>query len=93
MNREQKIVRIRKILAENNITKAYFFGSFARKEKKYKDIDIAIVLPKTPLSLFDISGMELEIEEKTGKKADISVLSSIKPRIMKYVEKDLVAVA
>jgi len=93
MKREERIEKIKEILKKHKIKKAYFFGSFARKEKNYKDIDIAIELPKTPLSLFDISGIEIEIEEKTGKKADISVLKSIKPRIRKYVEKDLVAVA
>lgn len=92
MRRAEIIKKINTILKRHKIPKAYFFGSFARKEKNYHDIDIAIELPNSKFSLFDLVGMEQEIEKKIGIKADISVLRSLKPRIMPYVQKDLVEI-
>jgi predicted nucleotidyltransferase len=46
MNRENLVRTIKDILQSSGIKKAYLFGSFARNEKKYHDIDIAIKPPK-----------------------------------------------
>jgi predicted nucleotidyltransferase len=50
MERERIISEISRVLKENGIRKAYLFGSFARKEKDYKDIDVAIDIPKKILA-------------------------------------------
>jgi len=91
MKRNEIISSIRKTLRASGVKKAYLFGSFARGEKKYNDIDIAIVPPKS-FSLFDLVGLELDIADSTGKKADVAILRSLKPAIRPYIERDLTAI-
>jgi predicted nucleotidyltransferase len=92
MERERMISEMRRVLRENGIRKAYLFGSFARKEKGYKDIDVAIDLPKK-FSLLDMVGVQLELEERLGKKIDLVSYRDIKPALRPYIEKDLAAIA
>jgi len=92
MERERIISEISKVLKENGIRKAYLFGSFARKEKDYKDIDVAIDIPKR-FSLLDMVGVQLELEERIGKKIDLVSYKDIKPALRPYIEKDLAAIA
>ena len=92
MKREKIINEIRRVLKENGIRKAYLFGSFARKEKDYNDIDVAIDLPKK-FSLLDMVGVQLELEERLGKKIDLVSYKDIKPALRPYIEKDLAVIA
>ena len=65
------IPRIIEILKKNNIKKAGIFGSYARGDfKKNSDIDILIMPPKN-MSLLDISGLKIELEDALGKKVDL----------------------
>lgn len=91
MKREQIIRTIKEVLNGHGIKEAYLFGSFARKER-YRDIDIAIELPKEKFSLLDLVGVEQELEDETGKNVDVVILRSIKPRLKQYIEKDLTAI-
>jgi predicted nucleotidyltransferase len=91
MTREQIIKTIKKVLIGYGIRKAYLFGSFARKEK-FHDIDIAIELPKRKFSLLDLVGIEQDLKDETGKKVDVVILRSIKPRLRAYIEKDLTTI-
>jgi len=73
------IPKIRKILKKNNIKKAGIFGSYARgEEKKDSDIDI-LIQPTKDMSLLDISGIKIELEETLGKKIDIVSYNYIHP--------------
>jgi hypothetical protein len=90
MNRERLISTIREILQNSGIKKAYLFGSFARNEKKYHDIDIAIKTPND-FSLLDLAHLENILEDKTKKKIDLGTIDSIHPLVRKYVKKDLIA--
>ena len=89
MKREERIEKIKQILKKHNIKKAYFFGSFARKEKNYKDIDIAIVPPRGKFSLLDLVGLEQEMEETVKRPVDLMTLRSIRPAFRPYIKKDL----
>jgi predicted nucleotidyltransferase len=53
MKRDIIIKTIKDTLLRQGIQKAYIFGSFARKERKYHDIDIAIEPPEG-FSLLDL---------------------------------------
>ncbi len=92
MEREKTISAIKGVLRRHRVRKAYLFGSFARGEKRCRDIDIAIVPPSGKFSLLDLIGMEQELEGKTGKKADVSILRSIEPALLPYISRDLTAI-
>lgn len=92
MKREKIVATIISVLKKHRIRKAYLFGSFARNEKKYKDIDIAIEPPKGKFSLFDLVGVEQELEDRIGTKTDVAILSSLKPALVPYIQKDLMAI-
>jgi len=92
MKREERIAKIKQILKKHKIKKAYFFGSFARKEKRYKDIDIAIRPPSRAFSLLDLVGIEQEMEEKIGKDVDLMTIKSISPYFKPYIKKDMVPI-
>jgi len=62
--------KIIKILKDNGVKKAGIFGSYAKGEqKKNSDIGILIDLPKG-MSLFDVVGVELKLEDALNKKID-----------------------
>jgi predicted nucleotidyltransferase len=92
MKREQIIQTIRRTLKRHGVRKAYLFGSFARGEKKYHDIDIAITPPAGKFSLLDLVGLEQEMEGATAKKIDLMTLRSIRPAFKPYIKKDLTAI-
>ncbi len=92
MERDSIIQKIREVLKKNRVSSAYLFGSFARKEKRYKDIDVAITPPKGKFSLLDLIGIEQELEERVGRKFDLCTLDSIKPALKPYIKRDLVVV-
>lgn len=78
------ISKIRKILKKNKIKKAGIFGSYARGEaKKGSDIDILIEPPKG--IGFGFAGIELELEDKLGKKVHLITYKYIHPRLKKYI--------
>jgi len=53
------------------VTKLGLFGSFARgDEKAESDVDILVNFKK-PISLFDHAGIEIDLENKTGRKVDL----------------------
>lgn len=70
---------IKKILRDYKITKASLFGSFARNENDFNDIDILI--ETNSLSMFDILKMENEIRQSVNAKIDIVEFKSLKSSI------------
>lgn len=72
----QKIILI---LKKNGITKAGIFGSYARGDfTKKSDIDI-LIMPSKNMSLLDISGLKIELEEILNKKVDLVSYNYIHP--------------
>jgi len=90
MDREDLLRTIKKILQNAGVKRAYLFGSFARDEKKYHDIDIAIKPPRD-FSLLDLAHLENVLEGKTKKRIDLGTIDSIHPRVKKYARKDFIA--
>ncbi|MBI2647166.1 nucleotidyltransferase family protein [Candidatus Woesearchaeota archaeon] len=84
---QQKIVPI---LKSNNVVRAGIFGSYARGEaKKMSDVDILIkVRNGKKFSLFDLVGLQMELEEKLGKKVDLLTYNGISPYLKKYILED-----
>ncbi len=92
MTRESIIESIKNTLKKYGVTKAYLFGSFARMDDDYRDIDIAIEPPQGKFSLFDLVGVEQELGDLTGKKVDVVIYRALKPRIRNYVDQDLLPI-
>ena len=77
--------RIVPVLKKNKVRRAGIFGSYAPGEQKQNsDIDILVELPEK-LSLFDVIGIKLVLEEKLKKKVDLVEYHIIKPRIKKII--------
>ncbi len=80
------------VLKRNGVVKAGIFGSFARGEaKKKSDIDILIKY-RGKKTLFDLAGLEIELEGKTGKKVDLLTYNSIHPLLKERILKEEVQV-
>ena len=66
------------------------FGSFAKEEEKpASDIDILVNF-KNPISLFDHAGIELELEERIGKKVDLVTEHGLSKFIRPFIINELV---
>ncbi len=82
---------ITKILKRHGIRKAALFGSYARGEqKKDSDIDILVELSK-PLG-FRFIGIQLELEQRLGKKVDLLTYQEISPYLKKYISAEEVPI-
>ncbi|MEK6858011.1 MAG: nucleotidyltransferase family protein [Nanoarchaeota archaeon] len=86
--RDERLRKLKKIvlpiLRKGGVSKAAVFGSFARGEKKYHDIDILVKF-KGRKSLFDLVGLEQELGEILRKKVELLTYKSIHPLIKKHI--------
>jgi uncharacterized protein len=90
MKKAEIIKRLKVVIKKNNIRRAYLFGSFTRKRRKYNDIDIAIEAPEG-FTLLDLSRVANRMEERTGIPVDVVTLRSMHPKIKKAIKKEMVA--
>lgn len=73
------------ILKRQGVTKAAFFGSYARGGmKKKSDIDILIKLSGKK-SLLDLVRIQFMLEDKLGKKVDLVEYGAIKPNLRSII--------
>jgi predicted nucleotidyltransferase len=73
------------ILKLHGALKAGLFGSFARGEASAQsDVDILIEMDDA-ISLLEIAGLKVELEDALGKKVDLVEYNSIKPLIREMV--------
>ena len=78
------------ILKAAGANKAALFGSYARGDQTSEsDIDILADLPHS-MSLFDVVGIKLDLEDVLGKKVDLVQYDAIKPRLRPYIMQDLI---
>lgn len=80
--------RIVRVLKKYKIKKAEIFGSYVRGEQKENsNIDI-LIEPNRGMSLLDLSGIKIEIENKLKKNVDLSRYKYINPYIKKNILKN-----
>ncbi len=83
-----KIIRI---LKKHGIKKAGIFGSYARGDNKKKsDIDI-LIQPRKGMG-FEFFGLQIELEEKLGRKVDLVTYKSIHPYLKERILNDEVKI-
>ena len=76
------------ILKKYHVKKASLFGSYVRGgAKKRSDIDILIEPPKH-MSLLDLVGVELELEDLLKKKVDLVTYNSLHPLLKDRILKE-----
>jgi uncharacterized protein len=90
MNSREKIKEIiKKTLIEKGADFIALFGSFAREEEKpTSDIDILVNFNPS-ISLFDHAGIEIELEEKIGKKVDLITERGLSKYIRPFIINEL----
>ncbi len=73
------------VLKRNGVVHAGIFGSFARGEESGgSDIDI-LVRFRGRKSLLDLARLEIELEEKMGRKVDVLTYKSIHPLLRERI--------
>jgi len=74
--------KITEVLKKNKVSKAGIFGSYSRGEQnKNSDIDIAVEINDSEMSLLGFIALKMKLEEVLGKKVDLVEYSVIKPLI------------
>lgn len=67
------------ILKEAGVTRSSIFGSYVRGgAKKGSDIDILVDLPRGK-TLFDLAGLQMDLEKALNKKIDLVTYNSLHP--------------
>jgi uncharacterized protein len=80
------------ILKKSSVTRAAFFGSFARGDNRPdSDIDLLVELSKSQ-SLLDLIGLEQSLEDKFHKDFDLITFNSVNPRLKNQVYEDLIEI-
>ncbi len=95
MSREEVLAKLRQHAPELQavgVLHLALFGSTARDEADAQsDIDLAAEYdPQSKLSLFDIIGLQHQLEDMFGVKVELCDRSRIKPILRPYIEKDLI---
>ncbi|KKQ07820.1 MAG: polymerase, beta domain protein region protein [Parcubacteria group bacterium GW2011_GWB1_36_5] len=81
---------IKETLIKNGADFVALFGSFARGDEKVEsDVDILVNF-KNPISLFDHAGIEIDLENKTGKKVDLVTEKSLSKYMRPFIMNELV---
>jgi predicted nucleotidyltransferase len=89
MNREKLFKKIVSILIRYRVKKIAIFGSYARGEAKPEsDIDILVEFSERK-SLLDLVGIEQELTEALGVKADLLTEKSISPYLIDRIKKEM----
>lgn len=84
-NLEEIKRKIKPVLIGAGITRSAIFGSYVRGENtEESDVDILIEAPKG-MSLFDLGGLQMDLEEALGRKVDLVNYNKIKPRLKPYI--------
>jgi uncharacterized protein len=73
------------------VTRAYgvrnvrIFGSFARgQQRNASDVDLLVDLPED-MSLLDLSGLKIDLEEAVRRKVDVVPTRSLKPALRETI--------
>lgn len=84
--------KIEPILKKADANRTYVFGSFARGEENEKsDLDLIVDFNETK-SLFELAGLQLELEKATNIKVDLLTRGGIYHRLKDRIEKESIRI-
>jgi predicted nucleotidyltransferase len=79
-------------LKEHGAVEVLLFGSFARgSEKKESDVDIIVEFKETK-SLIEHMQIEMELQDKIGRKLDMFTKKSIDPHLKEHIMSQAVVI-
>ncbi len=78
--------------AAHDVRHAWLFGSAARGEKNFADVDILVEFNRPP-GLLNYMGLKFRLEEMLGKPVDLVSKAACRERFYRHIEKELVNVA
>ena len=85
---KQDIDNIINILQGYKVKKAALFRSYARGDNNEKsDIDI-LIEPANGTTLFDMAGMQIDLQDSLKKSVDVVTYGSINPMLKDKILKD-----
>jgi len=85
---DETIVKIITVLEKYGVEKASLFGSTVRGDFNDKsDIDI-LIKPAEGTTLFDMAGMQIDLQNNLNKPVDLITYGSINPRLKDFILKD-----
>ncbi|GEM_PF-289553 len=85
----QQLRVIRRVLRKNDVKRAHLFGSYARGDAHRKsDVDLLIEF-RGSKSLFDLSGLKIDLEDSLSLPVDVVTYRSLRQRLLPYVKKDM----
>jgi len=85
---KQDINNIIQILQGYKVKKVALFGSYARGDNNEKsDIDI-LIEPANGTTLFDMAGMQIDLQDSLKKSVDVVTYGSINPMLKDKILKD-----
>jgi len=74
------------------VQKAELIGSYARGEaNQSSDIDIILTLSH-PVSLLQLSGYRIELEELLGTSVDLTTKAGIDPLVLPYIRDEITTI-
>lgn len=84
--------KIEPILKKSDVSRLYVFGSFARgEENNESDLDLIVEFNKDK-SLFDVIGLQLDLEEAINRKVDLLTRGGIYHRLRERIEKESIRI-
>src|SRR6266446_4801529 len=94
MNREQVIATLREHepeLKAAGVVRLSLFGSTARGDRRAdSDIDLLAAFDESMrISLLDVAGIKIQISELLGQNVDLVEEGTLKPRVLKSVEAEI----
>ncbi|MCW3130542.1 MAG: nucleotidyltransferase family protein [Methanophagales archaeon] len=89
MEKQEIFKKVVSILVRHRVKKIAIFGSYARDEAKPEsDVDILVEFSERK-SLLDLVGIEQELSEALGVKADLLTEKSISPYLIDRIKSEM----
>ena len=80
--------KVSPVLRKYHVRTCAVFGSFARgEETKKSDIDF-LIDPSSSMTLFDLVGLQQDLEDATGRDVDVVTRRSLHPLIKANILRD-----
>ena len=88
----EHLAEVREIIARYPVRNPRIFGSVARGEDRAgSDLDL-LVDPTERTSLFDVAGLQIDLEDLLGVKVDVATPGALRPENRDRVFKDARAI-
>ena len=82
--------KITPVLKKYGVKRAGVFGSYARGDARPdSDIDLLVTFGEKPLSLWDVAGLQDELEEHLGHPVDVVSDNAVVPYFRDSIYNDL----